>query len=65
MNEEQQKKNIVCQCVQVSEYDIRKAIRSGMTSFEALRQGLQVASTCKFCAVDVAKILNSELSGEN
>ena len=60
MNEEQQKKNIICHCVQVSEFALRKEIQSGNTTLEGLKKSLHVASTCKFCAVDIADIMKDE-----
>ncbi len=47
----------VCICNAVTDKDIRKAAKAGMTSLAALQEELGVAINCGSCADDASEIL--------
>ncbi|MGB7479467.1 MAG: (2Fe-2S)-binding protein [Burkholderiaceae bacterium] len=48
---------IVCICNNVSDRDIRKAVKAGMTTMSELRQNLGVATCCGKCNACARQVL--------
>ena len=55
----------VCICNAVTDKDIRKAAKAGMTSLAALQEELGVAINCGSCADDASEILREARKGKS
>ncbi len=55
----------VCICNAVTDKDIRKAAKAGMTSLSALQEELGVAINCGSCADDASEILREARKGKS
>ena len=51
----------VCVCNEVTDREVRKAVRRGAESLDALRNELGVASCCGRCVDCAVTVLNDEL----
>lgn len=52
----------ICVCRQVSESDIRNAVRNGAKTFQEISERTQASTNCATCASAVNAILQDELS---
>ncbi len=55
----------ICFCYGVNEAEIRKAIRAGSRSLEAIRSDTCANTGCGGCQADVEAILEDEVSDES
>jgi len=47
----------VCLCKSVTDHEINDAIDSGVSSFEAMQEELEVASVCGACTCEVKQLM--------
>lgn len=54
----------VCLCKSVTDHQIRAAVDSGVHSFDAMQERLEVSSVCGACTCEVKNILKKRLEKE-
>jgi len=54
----------VCLCKSVTDHEIKDAVESGVTSFEAMQDRLSVSTVCGACTCEVKDIIKKKLSAE-
>jgi len=54
----------VCLCKSVTDHEIKDAVESGVTSFEAMQDHLSVSTVCGACTCEVKDIIKKKLSSE-
>ncbi len=54
----------VCLCKAVTDHDIRNAVESGVSSFDELKDELEVGTNCGQCACEAQSIFDDKIASE-
>jgi len=54
----------VCICKSVTDHQIKDAVDTGVSSFEAMQSHLEVGTVCGGCACEVKRVIETKLESE-
>lgn len=54
----------VCICKSVTDHQIKDAVETGVSSFEAMQSHLEVSTVCGGCACEVKRVIEHKLETE-